>query len=84
MIFKIYFCVDKKSHIYYTVINPPGGGVIVENKKLGRPKLKNPRKENINFRVTESELKEAQKVCVENDIRYVDIFLKGLEFWSRK
>ena len=56
----------------------------MENKKLGRPKLKNPRKENINFRVTESELKEAQKVCIENDIRYVDIFLKGLEFWSRK
>ena len=56
----------------------------MENKKLGRPKAKNPRKENINFRVTESELKEAQKICVENDIRYVDIFLKGLESWSHK
>jgi len=56
----------------------------VEKKKLGRPKAKNPRNENINFRVTESELKEAQKVCIENDIRYVDIFIKGLEFWSNK
>lgn len=56
----------------------------MEKTKLGRPKVKNPRSQNINFRVTEQELKEAQEICIKNDIRYVDIFLKGIEFWSRK
>ena len=57
----------------------------MENIKRGRPKSKNPTRDKaITFRLTEKELEIAQKVCIDNDIRYIDIFLKGLENWSRK
>lgn len=57
----------------------------MEKLRRGRPKSKEPvRDKNINFRVTEKEYEDIQKICFENDIRYIDVFLKGLEFWSRK
>lgn len=57
----------------------------MEKMRRGRPKSKEPtRDKNINFRVNEQELNEIQRVCIENDLRYLDIFLKGLEFWSNK
>ena len=57
----------------------------MEEPKRGRRKSPNPtRNKNINFRVTEKEAEHAMEVCIEHDIRYVDIFLKGLEFWSKK
>lgn len=57
----------------------------MENKRIGRPKSKQPvRDKNINFRVSLSELKYIQKICNDNDLRYIDIFFKGLENWSIK
>lgn len=57
----------------------------MEKRKLGRPKSKEPiRDKNINFRVTESELEKIIKICNDNNIRYIDVFLKGLEYWSNK
>lgn len=57
----------------------------MEKMKRGRPKSKEPiRTKNINFRVTEEELKRVHKICVEHDVRYIDVFLKGLEHWSKK
>ena len=57
----------------------------MEGPKRGRRKSPNPTKnKNINFRVTEKEAELAQEVCIEHDIRYIDIFLKGLEHWSKK
>lgn len=55
----------------------------MEKRKIGRPKAKGPvRNKNINFRVTEEELEKIIKICNDNDIRYIDVFLKGLEFWN--
>ena len=57
----------------------------MEGPKRGRRKSPNPIKEKrINFRVTEKELEHAQEVCIKNDIRYIHVFLKGLEYWSQK
>ena len=57
----------------------------MESKRLGRPKSKQPvRDKNINFRVSLSELNHIQKICNDNDLRYIDIFFKGLEHWSIK
>ena len=54
-------------------------------KKLGRRKSPEPtRNKNINFRVSEKELEKARELCLTDDIRYVDIFLKGLEVLSQK
>lgn len=56
----------------------------MEKRKPGRPKSKEPTKnKRINFPVTEETLKKAQEITYEKDITYGDIFLKGLEFWSR-
>lgn len=56
----------------------------MDNQKLGRPKSKNPRNNNINFRVTKDELEKARDICIKNDIRYVDIFLEGIKVLSTK
>ena len=57
----------------------------MEKMRRGRPKSKEPKRDkNINFRVTEQELQEIQQICIENDLIYLDIFKKGLEYWSRK
>jgi regulator of PEP synthase PpsR (kinase-PPPase family) len=56
----------------------------MEQIRRGRPKVKDPRNQNVNFRVTETELKQAQDICIKHDIRYIDIFLKGLDYWSQK
>lgn len=57
----------------------------METIKRGRPKSKEPtRNKTITFRLTENELIQAQKVCIDHEINYIDIFLKGLENWSRK
>ena len=56
----------------------------MEIKRVGRPKIENPKNKRISFPVTEKELKKAQIVSAENNITYSDIFFKGLEFWSRK
>ncbi len=57
----------------------------MENIRRGRPKSKVPtRNKNINFRVSDDEMKKIQKICIDNDLRYIDIFFKGLEFWSDK
>lgn len=56
----------------------------MEKRKPGRPKIKEPKNKRISFPVTEKQLELAQKISYENDITYSDIFLKGLENWSRK
>lgn len=57
----------------------------MEKMKRGRPKSKKPtRDRNINFRVSDKEYEEIQRICNSNDIRYIDVFLKGLEFWTTK
>lgn len=60
------------------------GGVIVEKRKPGRPKIKDPKNKRISFPVTEKELIKAQEISYQNNITYSEIFNKGLEFWSRK
>ena len=62
-----------------------GGGVIVEKMKMGRPTLnETPRNKRLSIKVTSEELERIQKVCIENNLRYRDIVLKGLEYWSKK
>ena len=57
----------------------------MENKKLGRPKSKGPvRDKRLSVRVTSEELESIQKVCCENELQYIDVILKGLEYWSDK
>lgn len=56
----------------------------MDRQKLGRPKTKNPRDKRLSIRVTEKELEQARKICDKNNITYIDIFSKGLEYWSRK
>ena len=61
------------------------GGVKVEKMKMGRPTLnETPRNKRLSIKVTSEELERIQKVCTENNLRYIDIVLKGLEHWSRK
>ena len=61
------------------------GGVKVEKMKKGRPTLnETPRNKRLSIKVTSEELERIQKVCTENNLRYIDIVLKGLEYWSRK
>lgn len=53
--------------------------------KKGRPTLnKTPRDKRLSIRVTSEELQKIQKVCIENNIQYIDVILKGLEYWSNK
>ena len=53
--------------------------------KKGRPTLKTtPRNKRLSIRVTDEELKMIQKVCIENNLQYVDVVMKGLEYWSKK
>lgn len=55
----------------------------MEKRKPGRPKSNLPtRNKNINFRVTLDELEKAIRICNFHNIRYVDVFLKGLENWT--
>lgn len=55
----------------------------MEKRKLGRPVTQTtPRNRNLNFRVTEEELEKAIRICNHYNIRYVDVFLKGLENWT--
>jgi hypothetical protein len=57
----------------------------VEKRKLGRPKSKEPiRDKRLSIKVTSKELEMIQDVCIKNDIRYIDIVMKGLEYWSNK
>lgn len=57
----------------------------MEKMKLGRPTLNDtPRNKRLSIKVTEDELEKIQKVCIENNLRYIDIVLRGLEFWSDK
>lgn len=52
---------------------------------MGRPTLNDsPRNKRLSVRVTEEELEEIQKVCMENNLQYIDIIKKGLEYWSDK
>ncbi len=56
---------------------------MVEKMKMGRPKSKLPtRNRSVAFRLSEAELLRARKICIANRINYIDIFLKGLEYWS--
>lgn len=57
----------------------------MEKMKRGRPKSKEPiRDKRLSIKVTAEELERIQKVCIENDLRYIDVVMKGLEFWSNK
>lgn len=57
----------------------------MERKKMGRPKSKEPtRNRNITFRLSELELQKAQEICDSQNIRYIDIFVKGIEVLSKK
>lgn len=56
----------------------------MDKRKTGRPKSKNPRNKNISFRVTVDEMKHAQEIADKNELTYIEIFLKGLEYWSDK
>ena len=73
--------------IHFMVIynQSTGGGVIVEKMRRGRPKSDQPtRNKVITVRMSEEELKKLQDLCYEKRIAYIDVLLKGLEFWSRK
>lgn len=53
--------------------------------RRGRPKSKEPiRDKRLSIKVTEDELKAIQEICYKHDIRYIDVVMKGLEYWSRK
>ena len=57
----------------------------MEKIKRGRPKSKEPiRNKTMSIKVTPQELEQIQRVCIKNDIKYIDIVLKGLEHWSNK
>ncbi|WP_373189339.1 hypothetical protein [Anaerostipes hadrus] len=57
----------------------------MEKIRRGRPKSKGPIKDKrISVKVTEDTLNKCREVCLMNDITYVDIIEKGLEYWSRK
>ena len=51
---------------------------------MGRPTLNDtPRNKRLSIKVTSEELERIQKICFENNLRYIDIVLKGLEHWSK-
>ena len=53
--------------------------------KMGRPTLNTtPRDKRLSIRVTAEELEKIQRVCIQNNIQYLDIVMKGLEYWSNK
>lgn len=57
----------------------------MENRKPGRPKSDKPtRNKSITLKLTDNELKELKDVCYEKRLSYIDVLLKGLEYWSRK
>lgn len=57
----------------------------MESKKPGRPKLQRPtRDKTINIRLTDSEFNELKTLCYDNRISYIDVLLKGVEFWSKQ
>lgn len=56
----------------------------MDRQKMGRPKSKNPRNKHISIRVTEEELQQAQEIADKNGLTYIEIFFKGLEYWSDK
>ena len=56
----------------------------MDRKKMGRPTIENPKNKTITFRVTEDYLRKTIEMCDKLNIRYVDIFDKGLAYWSRK
>jgi hypothetical protein len=57
----------------------------VEQMKRGRPTLNNlPRDKRLSVKVTAEELEKIQAVCIKHNIRYIDVVLKGLEYWSQK
>ena len=57
----------------------------MEKMKRGRPTLnESPRDKRLSIKVTSEELERIQKICIENNLRYIDIIEKGLEYWSRK
>lgn len=57
----------------------------MEKMKRGRPTLnKTPRDKRLSIKVTAEELEMIQKVCIENDLRYIDVVMKGLEYWTKK
>ena len=56
----------------------------MEKVKRGRPKSKEPiRDKRLSLKVTAKELETIQEVCIRHDIRYIDIVMKGLEYWSK-
>ena len=56
----------------------------MDRKRIGRPKVDNPKNKNITFRVTQEKLDKVIELCEKHNIRYVDIFDKGFDYWSRK
>lgn len=57
----------------------------MEIKKPGRPKSDKPiRNKSITIKLTENELEKLKEVCYEDRLSYIDVLLKGLEFWSTK
>lgn len=57
----------------------------MENRKPGRPKSDKPtRNKSITLKLTDNELKELKDICYEKRLSYIDVLLKGLEYWSRK
>lgn len=55
----------------------------MEKRKPGRPKTNKPTRDKmITLRVTEEEYAKLQKLCYDERIAYVDILLKGLEYWT--
>ena len=56
----------------------------MEKLKRGRPKSKLPiRDKRLSIKVTSNELVTIQDICLKNDIRYIDVVMKGLEYWSK-
>lgn len=57
----------------------------MEQIRRGRPKSKEPiRDKRLSIKVTAEELARVQDICVKHDIRYIDVVLKGLDYWSQK
>lgn len=57
----------------------------MDKMRRGRPKSKEPiRNKNISIRMSEKEVEQLRKVCIENDIRYIDVILEGLKHWTEK
>ena len=57
----------------------------MDKMKRGRPKSTEPiRDKRLSIRITADELTLLQEVCIKHDIRYIDVVLKGLEYWSNQ